>query len=202
MKEILPHVWSWSVFSEAKGINFNGYYLRTAEGSFVIDPPSPKHETWQEIDRLEGPYAVYLTNKDHSRAAVDFKERYGIPIYLHEADREAAGIPIDHTFKDGETLPGGFKVVTIPASKSPGESAFLLSAGPPILFIGDAVIGRPAGRLSLLPEPKIPNHQAAAAALQEVLGPLDFDALLLGDGASFLTDGKKALTQLIQQYQG
>lgn len=198
MKQILPNIFTWSWFCEEKGYDFNGYYVQTKVGSFVIDPVPPTEATWEEIDRHPKPLAIYLTNKHHTRRSAEFKAKYGSPIWIHEADKPLMEIPVDHVFCEGETLPGGFKVIQIPNNKTPGESALLLDWGEGILIIGDAVIGHPEGELTLLPVPKIKDHGMAKKGLEKLLDYF-FDTLLVGDGRSFLKEGKTALEKFLKR---
>jgi glyoxylase-like metal-dependent hydrolase (beta-lactamase superfamily II) len=190
--EILPNIFTWYWFSEEKGYNFNGYYFVTDDGSFVIDPVLATDEVWRAIDNKGSPQAVYLTNKDHTRKSMDFKDRYGCEIWIHEADKESADITIDKTFRAGQNLPGGFEVITLDNMKSPGESALQLDTGEGVMIIGDALIGNPPGTVSLLPPAKVPHQDLAKKSLDTLLD-YRFDALLLGDGVSFTKDGRQAL---------
>lgn len=196
MQTIHPDIFSWPWFCEEKGYNFNGFYIQTKEGPFVIDPVPPTDAVWKEIDRRQKPLAVYLTNKHHTRKAAEFRERYGCRVWIHEADKPLMEIPVDQTFRDGETLPGGFKVIQIPNNKTPGESALFLNWGNGIMILGDALIGHPAGQLTLLPAPKIKDPVAAKEGLKKLLN-YSFDCLLLGDGNFFLKEGKSAVEKFL-----
>jgi hypothetical protein len=197
-QEILPNIFRWQFFSDDKGLYFNGHYVVTEDGAFVIDPPYASDEVWQEIDVRPRPQAVYLTNKDHTRKCIDFKDRYGCPIWIHQADRELVSIPIDHTYRDGDVLKGGFRVIQMPSSKSPGESALFLSSGNGVLFLGDCLIGHPPGELHLLPPTKIPDPEKAKQGLKKLLEE-SFDTLLVGDGESILHGGKDAISKFLQE---
>ncbi|OGQ04020.1 MAG: hypothetical protein A3F82_06670 [Deltaproteobacteria bacterium RIFCSPLOWO2_12_FULL_44_12] len=196
-KEIVPNIFTWDYFAQEKGYNFNGYYIVTPEGAFLIDPAIPTPEILTEIDNRKRPLSVYLTNKDHVRDSVNFKERYNSPIWVHEADKDYCKIPVDYTYKDGQTLKGGFEVIHIENSKSPGESAFYLNWGKGVMLIGDCVIGHPAGKLKLLPQPIIQDEELAKAGLQKLLD-YSFDSLLVGDGTSLPKGGKKALQKFLK----
>ncbi len=100
------------------------------------------------------------------------------------------------TFKGGQTLREGLHVVHLAHMKSPGESAFYLNAEGGVVFIGDAVIGREPGKLSLLPESKVPRPERAKASLKALLA-LEFRHLLIGDGYSILHKGKEALREFL-----
>ncbi len=196
MNEILPNIFTWPYFSEEKGFNFNGHYVVTDAGAFLIDPVLPTDEVWQAIESRAVPSAIYLTNKDHTRKAMDFKERFNCPIWIHEADKDLVDLPMDQTFGDGQVLAGGFRVIQLADSKSPGESAFLLERDGGILIVGDAMIGNPPGELNLLPPAKIPVPEKAKEGLRKLLA-FEFDALLLGDGQSFPKGGRQAVESFL-----
>ena len=66
-----------------------------------------------------------------------------------------------------------------------------------ILFVGDAMIGDPAGELRLLPEPMYADIVLAKEGLK-VLQDLDFDTILVGDGENILTKAKLAVDQFLK----
>lgn len=197
MKEILPNIFSWSWFSPENGYNFNGHYILTAEGAFVIDPVIPPAGVWETINLKGKPKAIYLTNKHHTRKSAQFKEKYRSPIWIHKDDQPLMEIPVDKTFQDGDFLDGGFEVIQISNNKTPGESAFHLNWGNGILILGDALIGHPSGELHLLPKPKVADPSKAKTGLKRLLD-YSFDVLLLGDGTSILKEAKKSLELFIK----
>jgi hypothetical protein len=64
------------------------------------------------------------------------------------------------------------------------------------LIVGDAMIGKPAGSLSLLPSDKYADVGRAKEGLRRLL-KYEFDSLLVGDGTSILTGGKSAVARLL-----
>jgi hypothetical protein len=77
VKAIVRDVQTWSVFSEQKGYAFNGYAVSTEDGTVLIDPPDPGEDGWLTVDLFEPFAGLWLTNRNHSRAAAAFRERYG-----------------------------------------------------------------------------------------------------------------------------
>jgi glyoxylase-like metal-dependent hydrolase (beta-lactamase superfamily II) len=68
-----------------------------------------------------------------------------------------------------------------------------------ILIVGDAVVGDPPGRCKLLPEKVIddpPRLRESVRALQA----LDFDTLLVGDGAPILESARERLRELVDSF--
>jgi glyoxylase-like metal-dependent hydrolase (beta-lactamase superfamily II) len=100
------------------------------------------------------------------------------------------------TFKDGELLPGGIWVIHLQDQKSPGESALFLQLGKGVLIVGDALIGKPPGALSMLPPEKYVDAAKAKAGLRR-LSKYQFDTILVGDGASILSGAKAAVEQAV-----
>lgn len=197
-QEVAPGVKVWSKFSEAKGYDFNGTWICSSGRSVLIDPVSLSSEQADLIERSGKLEAVLFTNKDHSRAGAEVRERFGqVPFWCHELERAAFEFPLDHVFVDYDRLPLGVVAIHLGDLKTPGEAAFYWPEGRGVLIVGDAVIGRPKGQLSLLPEEKISDQAAARASLKRLLG-FHFDALLVGDGQSVLTDGRLALAELLQ----
>lgn len=190
MKELAPSLWTWSSFSEEKQLDFNGFYLFTGQEAVAIDPPTPSVDDLAQIEDLGPPGLVLLTNCNHGRASDTFREYFGSRIMIHEADAGGVNTEVDGTFADGDVLAGALKVYRISGMKSPGECA-LHWRERRILFLGDALIGKPPGRLSLLPAPKIPDEEAARRGLER-LRDLDFESLYLGDGVSLAEGGRAA----------
>jgi Metallo-beta-lactamase superfamily len=183
VRQVIAGVRTWSVFADDRGLHFNGFAVETSEGTLLVDPvdPSAAGEKWSEFDALAPYLAVCITNRNHSRAASEFRSRYGIPVRLHEADAAQAEVDAG--------VPG----------KSPGELAVFLPTTR-ALVVGDLVVGE-GGELATYPEDVIDDleelHRSAAKLLD-----LDFDALLLCDGEPFATRGKDALSRFVEQHRG
>ena len=64
--------------------------------------------------------------------------------------------------------------------------------------MGDALIGKPSGEVSLLPPGKYADLEKARAGIK-VLDPLNFNSVLMGDGEPILTGGKKAIVKFLDQ---
>jgi hypothetical protein len=196
MQEIVSGIFQWSWFSQEKGYDFNGHVIISEDGRVIIDPPPLSHEdfTWLEGNR---PYqAILLTNRDHTREAEPLRKKLYTPIYAPEVDAPLMNIQVDHTYRDGDTLPAGLTAIHIPDNKSPGESALLMNTNGGILFLGDAMIGVPAGQLNLMPSDKYKEFEKARQGLR-VLLEHSFDKILVGDGVSLLKDGKKVLGRFL-----
>jgi glyoxylase-like metal-dependent hydrolase (beta-lactamase superfamily II) len=194
VREIVPDVQTWSVFSEKKGYTFNGYAVSTEDGTVLIDPPEPVDDGWDTVDLLEPFVGVWVTNRNHSRAAAAFRERYGQTVCAHEADASQLEAGPDRTVRGGETIAGEIEVVHAPG-KSPGEIAFYLTRSR-ALVVGDVVIGVPPGELSTYPDEVVDDREQLLRSAARLLD-YDFDALLLCDGEPLPTGGRDKLREFV-----
>jgi glyoxylase-like metal-dependent hydrolase (beta-lactamase superfamily II) len=194
MREIVPDVQMWSVPAPDKGYDFNGFAVNTEDGTVLIDPPEPAEEGWGAIDMMAPFAGLWITNRNHSRAAGTFRERYGLKVFAHEADAERLEAGADGTVTGDETLPGDIHLIHVPG-KSPGEIAFHLPRSN-ALVVGDVVIGVPAGELSTYPEKVIDDMEGLRRSATKLL-EYDFDALLLCDGEPITTGGKQKLREFV-----
>ncbi len=198
MRELLSDIFIWPWFSEPHGYNFNGHLIRHAEGNICIDPVEPGEEGLDEIARL-GVARILLTNRNHSRAANEVRERTGARTAIHPDDAPHArdqGALLDDALAVGQTI-GPLVVVGAPG-KSSGEVA-LHWPERRLLIVGDAVIGNPPGRCGLLGEQVMDDPERLRQSVRRLLD-LDFDTLLVGDGEPILEDAKARLEALVATF--
>jgi len=199
MKEVLPGVFTWAWPSPEKKLDFNGWYLKAADGHAIVDPPPCEESVFAAIEEMGELKAILLTNKDHTRRAEEFAERLRVPILIHSADAPlvSSSVRIGGLFRHGDELPGGLEAVRVADAKSPGECAFLLRRANAII-IGDALIGNPAGQLTMLPPAKFPDFDKAREGVRAIL-KLPFDGVLVGDGTPIPRGGRKALEEFLNR---
>jgi glyoxylase-like metal-dependent hydrolase (beta-lactamase superfamily II) len=199
MREIIDGLYTWSRMSEPHGYHFNGYFLRHSAGNLVIDPVEPEASVLEHL-AAEGVARILITNRNHSRAANKLREATGARTAIHPLDADhasAQGCIIDEGMEHGEVIG---PLVVVPADgKSPGEVA-LHCPTRQSLFVGDAAIGNPPGRCSLLPEEKLDDPARLRESLRDLLA-LDFDCLLVGDGTPILEGAKAQLEDLVASFQ-
>lgn len=197
MKNLLPGIWQWSWFSEEKQLDFNGLFLTVGEHKILIDPPPMTGDAHSVILRNGPVDYIVVTNRDHAREAVRYQSEFCCQLHVPEADAGLMDLKPTHTFKDGQLLTGGIWVIQLTGQKSPGESALFIQQGKGVLIVGDALIGRPVGSVSLLPADKYADAGKAREGLQRLL-KYNFDSLLVGDGASILTGAKQAVELVLR----
>ncbi len=198
MQEIVSGIYTWPWFSQRHGYNFNGYVVCHAGGNVCIDPVEPDAATLDEIGRF-GVTSIVVTNRNHVRAANVVRLRTGGRTVIHPHDAAYArgqGADLDGDLRVGGTA-GPFAVVGVPG-KSPGEVA-LHWPERGLLIVGDALIGNPPGQCSLLPEKVMDDPIQLRDSVRRLLD-LDFDSLLVGDGASIVGGAKERLRNLVASW--
>ena len=196
MDEILKDVYTWSVYSEEKKLNFNGYFIVSQHplfGNVIIDPPQASDSDLEQMESLGFVQHIIITNRDHIRRSEEFQQKFGADIQINTNDITGSAMVCDRNFNHGDMIAGFLQAVVIPDNKSPGETA-LFWADREILFLGDALIGKPPGIVTLLPEEKYDDIVKAKAGIR-ILQNLDFKHLLLGDGESILRKGKEVVSK-------
>ena len=198
MKRVMfDDLYTWSVFNEEKQFDFNGYLWVREQGNILIDPVPMSAGDAAQLDALGGAALIVLTNRDHERDAVAFKERTGAQIVAHEADAPLFALAVDRTVADGEEIVPDLRVLHLAHGKSPGEIALLWRGGS-VAFIGDYVWGHPVGSLVLGAEPAVADPAQAALQLRKLLAIPRLDALLLGDGHSICHGARDALLAMLE----
>ncbi|TKB65101.1 MAG: hypothetical protein E8D47_08925 [Nitrospira sp.] len=197
MKNILPGIWQWSWFSEEKQLDFNGLFLTVGEHKILVDPPPMTGDASSVVLRNGPVDYIIVTNRDHAREAAKYQGEFHCQLQVPEADAAQMDLKPTKTFKDGELLTGGIWVIQLKDQKSPGESALFIQQGKGVLIVGDALIGKPAGFVRMLPDEKYVDVTKAREGLRRLL-KYNFDSLLVGDGVSILTGAKQTVERLFQ----
>jgi glyoxylase-like metal-dependent hydrolase (beta-lactamase superfamily II) len=192
MRQILPGIWQWSWFSDEKQLDFNGLFLTVGEHRILVDPPPMTPADVQQVQRGGRVDYILITNRDHLREAVTYKTQFGCQLWLPEIDAPQMDVKADKTYKDGELLSGGLWAVHLSNQKSPGECALFIQQGKGIMIVGDALIGKTPGSVTMLPAEKYADPAKAREGLRRLL-KYNFDSLLVGDGASLLSGAKLAV---------
>ena len=196
----VPGGWMWSAWQPDRGLSFNSYLFERDGGCVAIDPLPLDDASTGELSALGGVRTIVLTNRDHERAAQALRERFGARVVASRAEAPLFGVSVDATFADGDEVFSGAFAVALPHGKTPGEIALHLPDAKAAI-VGDALIGSPAGALSLLPDAKLEDRARLVLALRR-LWALQLRALLLCDGQPIFAGADAAIGTLLHQAGG
>lgn len=196
---VMEGIWIWSVYSEPQNIHYNSYLIQTdGPESFIVDPVAAGPEVLDGIAPLPRPTRIILTTANHERDALQFKERFGLPVQICEADASRLSFRPDSTFKNNDMLPGGWQAIQLSHQECPGECV-LYHQGRKILIVGDALIGKPFQYLSLPEKQSGRRRQDSAAGLRRLLD-LEIQTILPGAGDPVMQNVHSLLIDLIEPH--
>lgn len=188
-------LWSWSVFDEARNIDFHGLLWVRPGGNVAIDPlPQSDHDR-RHLLSLGGAATIVLTSSDHIRGAVELAAATGAAVMGPAGERDSFPIPCDRFLADGDEVVGGLTALALDGSKTPGELALVLEGS--TLVTGDLVRAHRGGGLDLLPDAKLVDRAAAIASVRRLAALPGIDAVLVGDGWPVFRGGAAALAELV-----
>ena len=145
----------------------------------------------EELIATHTPLAIVLTNGNHTRAAVRFRDRFGMKVFA-AADADGLDITPDATFADGDVAPGGMRVVTLPGA-GPGEIALI---GNGIACVGDALIHLEPEGFRMLPAKYCSDARMLAESLRKLLS-CEFDVLTFAHGTPLVGQARRRLELLL-----
>ena len=200
LQHIHSTVYIWSDWQVARQLYFNGYLVRTPQGTVLIDPPVCDEYLQVAFEVFGAVEGIILTNADHERASAEIAEALHVPIWVHEADAPLLKRPAEKTFKPGDVLFDYFQVVGVPHQKTAGETALWCEAEA-TLFVGDAFIAPTLNLLSLLAPEKYADVSLAKTSLIQSFSPFSpiVSAILVGDGEPILRNAPQVLGEFLQQ---
>lgn len=188
----------WSVFDEARNLDFHGYAWLRPEGNLLIDPVPMSDHDRAHLSSLGGAAWIVVTNSDHLRATRELAEALGASVAGPAGEKGAlavgGSVEVSRWLSDGEELVPGLKAIEMDGSKTPGELALLVDAT--TLITGDLIRGHRGGALNLLPDAKLADKPKAVDSVRRLLAYEDIEAVLVGDGWPVFRDGHQRLRDL------
>ncbi len=182
---ITPALLAWQAHEPALKCDLSSCALDTAEGLVLVDPIPLAEPALARLLQGRRPCAIVLTNGNHARAAEEFRARLGVKVFA-PAGAEGLEVAPDALLADGDTAPGGMRVLALPGA-GPGEIALV---GGGTACIGDALIHLPPHGLRLLPEKYCADSAQLPHSLRKLLS-CDFQIMTFAHGAP-LTDSARA----------
>ncbi|MEM7247179.1 MAG: hypothetical protein AAF533_17695 [Acidobacteriota bacterium] len=199
LAELAPDVWSWSVWHEEKSLHFNGFLVLHPDGNVALDPPALNPTQLDQVWQLGGVSHVVLMNGHHGRQAPELVARTSARVHAPKADVSLLSFDADETYTGGDELPAGLLAIGFKAAKTKGEHALLLPRDGGTLFLGDSLLGRPEGALSMLPDEKFKEPDRARLSLRVLLDHA-YERVLVADGHQ--PEGARAAIENFLVHQG
>lgn len=191
--EVVPGLWHWRISNSGIGGHVSSSHaVLTREGCVLVDPVRLDGAA---LDALPRPMATLLTARCHQRAAWRYRRELGVEVWLPD-DAPAADEEPDHTFTDGQLLPGGLRAFRTPGPEWPHYS-FLYESDPGVVFCSDLLMNDETGLRFIAPR----LHEDPAATRSSVAGllGLPFGILCFAHGEPIVSGPKAALSELLER---
>jgi hypothetical protein len=200
IEEVLPGLAQWTTFHEGIGRPVYSHF-QLGSGT-LIDPMEPE-DGLDAVAELATPQQIVLTNRHHFRDSERYVERFGCPVFCHEAGiyhfggkRPVRGFMFD------EQLASDVRALEL-GSICPEETTLLLDAEECVLRFGDGVTRNDDGALAFMPDELLGDNPAQVrAGLSRNLRRMfdeDFNALAFAHAEPVLDGGRAMLGDFLSQ---
>jgi glyoxylase-like metal-dependent hydrolase (beta-lactamase superfamily II) len=161
---------------------------------YLVDPIELSRAAIKELSLVGPPKMIVLTNANHARAALLFKERFNIPILAHWDAREDLGIALDGFLDENSRISHDCQIIPLTGA-GPGEIA-IYQAGSGVLSIGDALINLPGLGFCPLPKKYCEDSKEMRKSLSK-LASLRVGAITFAHGLPIVSEAGERLLQVI-----
>lgn len=195
LEEVVEGVHFWSISDERIGGMMScSTAVEETPGSIVLIDPVRLED--RELERLGHVAAILVTNQRHLRSAPHYRDVTGAALWAPAAATFEDAEP-DETFTDGNELPGGLAVISIPGP-SDSEHALFLRRASGVVIVGDAVLNLEGpGGFSILPEEYNPNLDKTRESCRKLLD-YPFQTMLFGHGRPITEGARDKLRALLE----
>ena len=197
LEKLLENIYWWQGLNVELHQHLNGYVIVTRVGTILIDPPRAERNILEQLEALGRPRAVIVTGRPNERRAKQYQDWYGAKVFAPEADGRRLRVRADNYYKPGETLPGGFKPISLGNQRTPGESVLHHPQGR--ILLAPHLVGEPKGYLTMEAKHLYGSFSRAFEAQLKLL-ELDFKRVFPGRGAPVMKDGKVVLAKYLAGY--
>ncbi len=190
------NLYCWSLFDEARNIDFHSYLWVREGGNIAFDPlPLTAHDR-EHLNSLGDLHAIIISNSDHVRHAEHLAAETGAEIWGPAAEKESFPIACARWLSEGKALVDGLDLYSLSGSKTAGELAFVIEKD--TLITGDLIRAHKGGSLCMLPDAKLKDIVKAKESVVRLASIGGIHAILPGDGWPVFRDGDKVLSELIE----
>jgi uncharacterized cupin superfamily protein len=182
----IPDVFSYSWLVPGQALPANAYLFVSQGANVLIDPLPLDDPTHDEIAKLGGISRIIVITAERERTAKEVAARYGATILTSARHREP--------------LASGMTAIVLPNQKRNGEFAVNIADRRTVL-VGDALLGSPAGALTMHDAREYADPVKAALGLRRILRE-NPGTLLVGYGQPVFAGAYNALYELLYARAG
>jgi glyoxylase-like metal-dependent hydrolase (beta-lactamase superfamily II) len=193
LTRLLPGLFVWQEYDSAVKAELFSSALVTAAGLYIVDPiPLMDKRELMDVAPVSG---VVVTNSNHLRAASDYANKFGAPVFAHAESFPHKEFPCLIEIDDGRRIANQLEVITIDGAP-PGEIALYHSPNGGTLIVGDALINFEPYGFTFLPRKYCRDQKEMRRSLRKLLG-LEVERMLFAHGTPLISGASARLRQLL-----
>lgn len=130
------------------GFEVNAYVIHAPEGDIIVDAGAEPEKILAALQKPVSAILVTHNHTDHISALEDVRRETRVPVYMHPADAESAGVRDYEPLEDGEEMViAGERIrVLHTPGHSPGSVTFVVGKDQ---VVGDLILPGSVGRTDL-----------------------------------------------------
>lgn len=192
--EILPGVFRWECFSREHKVELTSYAVLADGQLYIFDPIELIAEARKRLLANHPVAAIVLTNENHERATVAWREVTKAPVWLGKG--ASVALPQVHRWSSAPAPWGPWMVTPLPGG--PGGEVALRWAERSLVVLGDAAFNLPKYGFGLLPEKYCQDQRRLGESLR-CLTEEPFETALFAHGAPILTGASARISELVKK---
>ena len=189
--QICPGLWVWHAYDPTVKTELFSTAIATSSGICLIDPIPLPDSDLAPLTTAAPIAGVLVTNGNHQRAALDYSDRFAVPVFGHTAALAEIQPP-----RRGE-LPAfdpDLEAVEIPGA-APGEIALYQRSNGGTLILGDALINLEPYGFAFLPAKYCLNPKQMRRSLGK-LTSFSVERILFAHGTPIVARAGERLREL------
>jgi Metallo-beta-lactamase superfamily len=196
IEPVSPGICLWRFYDSSVKAELFSTALQTVAGTYLIDPIPVAPDALATLTSLSTVIGIVVTNENHERAAAQFAEKFGAPVYADVAVAGPSQLPRIEPIR-GETSPAGLTAIAIEGGPA-GEISIHWDAKGGTMVVGDALINFEPYGFALLPAKYCSNFKTMRRSLSKLLD-YPFERMLFAHGIPILSRARERLDLLLKE---
>lgn len=196
IERVCPEILLWRFYDPAVKADLFSTALETPLGMYLIDPIPLRPDASGSLASGVKVAGIIVTNENHERAAAQFAEQFGVPVYLDTTRIRAPTLSGALPFWQPRS-PAGLTAIEIEGGPG-GEIAIHYDLQDGVMVIGDALINFEPYGFALLPPKYCSNFKLMRRSLSKLLD-YSFERMLFAHGMPILSKARQRLEELLKE---
>jgi Metallo-beta-lactamase superfamily len=195
LTQLQPGLWIWQAHDSSVRADLFSTAVASHGGIYVVDPIPLAESQLQALLQTGTIAAVILTNANHQRAALDYSNRFSVPIFAHSGTLATIKAKRSAELSQSVSVANELQVIPIDGAVA-GEIALYHRLGGGTLILGDALINFEPYGFTFLPRKYCLSEKEMHSSLCKLLS-LPVERILFAHGTPILSGAGARLRVLL-----